>query len=101
MTNGATNRLATTKTGGLSPDNLLRPNSLLTPDRNSTKANVITAGTIHGHANGVSTKASTFSVIILSRGLDRIRHSVSLIAAPSKTPITVIRAGGYSSSVGT
>lgn len=71
------------------------------PPRNSTKANVITAGDMTMHANGISTKASMFTVVILRGRLSEPCGRVSVIAAPSKRLMTVTRSGGYASSLGT
>lgn len=61
----------------------------------------MTAGTIGRHAKGMSTNASSFSVVILRGRLSGPCRVVSVIAAPSKDLMTVMRYGGYASSLGT
>lgn len=101
LTKRGTNYLARRNTGELSMSNRLGTNMPIYPPRNSTKANVITAGTMGRHANGMSTNASSFSVVILRGSLSGPCRVVSVIAAPSKDLMTVMRYGGYASSLGT
>ncbi len=100
-TNRGTKFLAPRNTGGLSVSNRLGTKIPIYPPRNSTNANVMTAGTMGRHANGISTKASSFSVVMLRGSLSGPCRVVSVIAAPSNDLITVMRYGGYASSLGT
>lgn len=93
--------LARRNTGLLSPAKALRSKVPVYPPRKSTKAKVITAGDITIHAKGMSTKADMFTVTMLRGSLAGPCRRVSLMAAPTKSLMTVIRYGGYASSLGT